>query len=52
MSHWEDAKIFSMGRLAHDSQDYLFRGKMHNKSGECLRKSGSVTVSCAPCTKI
>ena len=51
MSRWHDAKIFSMRHLAHDSQDYLFRGNAQ-QVGECLRKSGNVTVSCAPFTKI
>ena len=38
-------RYFSMGHLAHDSQDYLFRGIMHTKSGECLRKGGSLSYS-------
>ena len=40
-------RYFSMGHLAHDSQDYdyLFRGIMHTKSGECLQKSGSLSYS-------
>ena len=33
-------RYFSMGQLVHDSQDYLFRGIMHTKLGECLRKGG------------
>ena len=38
-------RYFSMGRLVHDSQDYLFRGIMHTKAGECLRKGGSLSYS-------
>ena len=38
-------RYFSMGQLVHDSQDYLFRGIMHTKSGECLRKGGGLSYS-------
>ena len=38
-------RYFSMGQLAHGSQDYLFRGIMHTKSGECLHKGGSLSYS-------
>ena len=38
-------RYFSMGQLVHVSQDYLFRGIMHTKSGECLRKGGSLSYS-------
>ena len=31
---------FSMGQLVHASQDFISRGIMHTKSGECLRKGG------------
>ena len=41
---------FSMGQLVHDSQDFIFRGIMHTKSGEwksgeCLWKGGSLSYS-------
>ena len=38
-------RYFSMGQLVHDSQDFIFRGIMHTKSGECLRKGGSLSYS-------
>ena len=38
-------RYFSMGQLVHDSQDFVFRGIMHTKSGECLRKGGSLSYS-------
>ena len=38
-------RYFFMGHLVHDSQDYLFRGIMHTRSGDCSQKEGSLSYS-------
>ena len=38
-------RYFSMGQLVHESQDFIFSGIMHTKSGECLRKGGRFSYS-------